>query len=64
MKVQGVTVVCGYNEEGQDARALILQLFADFLRREQDKLADGCPTMYNRHDEWPLISGGIRCTRR
>ena len=40
MRVQGVSVICFYAEEGQDAGNLIRQLFVDFLRREQDKLAD------------------------
>ena len=41
------------------------KLFRSFSQKRAPKmLKNACSLSYNSHDEWPLISGGMRCTQR
>ena len=41
------------------------KLFHSFSQKRTPKmLKNACGLSYNSHDEWPLISGGMRCTQR
>lgn len=57
-------VSCVWNGE-ENIEEILLRSFLLFLRRELKKTNFGLQTtgqiMYNRYDEWPLISGGRVC---
>ena len=41
------------------------KFFRSFSQKRTPKiLKNACDLLYNSHDEWPLISGGMICTQR
>ena len=53
-----IHIDCVFAEEG-DIEQILHRSFSLYLDRT---LAEGMEKPYNRHDEWPLISGGRLCT--
>ena len=58
MEKQPIYIECAYAEDG-DIEQILHRSFSLYLDRV---LAEGTEKPYNRHDEWPLISGGRLCT--
>ena len=58
MKQQDLQISCTYSEDGEITQ-ILSRSFSFYLDRV---VAESMEKPYNRHDEWPLISGGRLCT--
>ena len=62
MKPQELTVTTRYTKDAPDVQQIILNSLAVFIKRELNSIAIPHTVLYDKYDEWPLISGGMRCT--
>ena len=70
MKAQELIVRCFYNDDGESIQDLLYSSFAAFLKRSLENLRPHRIILYDRQDEWSLISttkhatGMFCCTLR